>query len=163
MKVRKHRAQVWSNSSSQYRGLPSGVGTVHVYPSTNKHTNKQTNKQTNKETNKQTNKLTEKILNLSPVQLTVSNPRQSSVDSISLFVSDLSQAVSMLDSTVECAVVWVQCMYLSTNKQTNKQANKQASKQTKKQTNKETNKQTNKQKQTKAKTKTKTKTKQTNN
>ena len=124
-------------------------------------TNTQTNKQTNKQRNKQTNKLTEKILNLSPVQLTVSNPRQSSVDSISLFVNDLSQAVSMLDSTVECAVVWVQCMYLSTNKQTNKQANKQASKQTKKQTNKETNKQTNKQKQTKAKTKTKTK--QTNN
>ena len=73
----------------------------------------------------------EKILDLSPVQLTVSNSSQTSVDSVSLFVSDLSQvlkpglsqAVSMLDSVMECAVVWVQCMYLSTTKQTNKQTN----------------------------------------
>ena len=51
---------------------------------------------------------TEKILDLSPVQLTVSNSSQTSVDSVSLFVSDLSQvlkpglsqAVSMLDSVI---------------------------------------------------------------
>jgi len=50
----------------------------------------------------------EKILDLSPVQLTVSNSSQTSVDSVSLFVSDLSQvlkpglsqAVSMLDSVI---------------------------------------------------------------
>ena len=46
------------------------------------------------------NKQTEKILDLSPVQLTVSNSSQTSVDSVSLFVSDLSQAVSMLDSVI---------------------------------------------------------------
>ena len=42
----------------------------------------------------------EKILDLSPVQLTVSNSSQTSVDSVSLFVSDLSQALSMLDSVI---------------------------------------------------------------
>ena len=50
----------------------------------------------------------EKILDLSPVQLTVSNSSQTSVDSVSLFVSDLSQVltpslsqtVSMLDSVI---------------------------------------------------------------
>ena len=54
------------------------------------------------------NKQSEKILDLSPVQLTVSNSSQTSVDSVSLFVSDLSQvlkpglsqAVSMLDSVI---------------------------------------------------------------
>ena len=112
-------------------------------------TNTQTNKQTNKQrTNKQTNKLTEKILNLSPVQLTVSNPRQSSVDSISLFVSDLSQAVSMLDSTVSAQWCgYSACILAQTNKQTNKQTSKQANKQRNKQTKKQTNKQTNKNKQ----------------
>ena len=53
---------------------------------TNKQTNERTNERTNdRQTNKQTNKQTEKIKDLSPVQLTVSNPSQSSVDSVSLF------------------------------------------------------------------------------
>ena len=55
---------------------------------------------------------TEKFEDLSPTQLTVSNPSQSSVDSVSLFICDLSQAVRVLDSVMECAVVWVQCMYI---------------------------------------------------
>ena len=89
---------------------------------TNRQTNKQTDKQTNRQTDKQqTNRQTEKIKDLSPVQLTVSNSSQTSVDSVSHFVSDLSQvlepslsqAVSMLDSAVECAVVWVQCCILA--------------------------------------------------
>ena len=62
----------------------------------------------------------EKFEDLSPTQLTVSNSSQSSVDSVSLFISDLSQvlepslsqAVRVLDSVMECAVVWVQCMYI---------------------------------------------------
>ena len=100
---------------------------------TNKQTNKQTNKLTNQQTNqnqptspkinqtnatnrtktqKKTNK-PEKILDLSPVQLTV---RVNPVWTQSSFLhSDLSQAVSMLDSTVECTVVWVQRMYLCTS------------------------------------------------
>ncbi len=45
-------------------------------------------------------------LKISPVQLTVSNPNQSSVDSVSLFLNDLSQAVIVLDSVIACAVVW---------------------------------------------------------
>ncbi len=47
------------------------------------------NKQTDKQTNRQTNKQTEKFKDLSPTQLTVSNSGQSSVDSVSLFLSDL--------------------------------------------------------------------------
>ena len=50
----------------------------------------------------------------------MSNSSQSSVDSVSLFLSDLSQvlepslsqAVIVLDSVMECAVVGVQCMYI---------------------------------------------------
>ena len=34
------------------------------------------------------------------------------LESVSLFLSDLSQSVRVLDSVMECAVVWVQCMYL---------------------------------------------------
>ena len=89
------------------------------------HYSQWTNERTNEQTNKQTNKQTEKFKDLSPTQLTVSNSSQSSVDSVSLFISDLSQvlepslsqAVIVLDSVMECAVVWVQCMhvYLSTS------------------------------------------------
>ena len=57
-------------------------------------------------------KQTEKFKDLSPTQLTVSNSSQSSVDSVRLFISDLSQAVIVLHSVMECAVVWVQCMYI---------------------------------------------------
>ena len=42
----------------------------------------------------------------------MSNSSQSSVDPVSLFLSNLSQAVRVLDSVMECAVVWVQCMYI---------------------------------------------------
>ena len=73
-----------------------------------------------KEISQRANKQTEKFEDLSPTQLTVSNSSQSSVDSVSLFISDLSQvlepslsqAVRVLDSVMECAVVWVQCMYI---------------------------------------------------
>ena len=77
--------------------------------------NKQTNKQTSKQASKQTNKKTEKLHDLSPVQLRMSNSSQSSVDSVGLFLSDLSQAVRVLDSVMERAVVWVECVYLSTS------------------------------------------------
>ena len=64
-----------------------------------------------------------------------------------------SEYAWQLTVSLECAVVWVQCMYLSTHKQTNKQTNKQTSKQTNKQTTKQARKQanqpTNKQKENK--------------
>ena len=78
----------------------------------------QTDRQTDR--TKQNKTKHEKFEDLSPTQLTVSNSSQSSVDSVSLFLSDLSQvlepslsqAVRVLDSVMECAVVWVQCMYI---------------------------------------------------
>jgi len=77
----------------------------------------------------------------------MSNPNQSSVDSVGLFHSDLSQAVIVLESTVECAVLWVQCMHVlaQTTKQTKQNKTKQdktrqnKTKQTNKQTNSDTN------------------------